>query len=88
MAKSYRTISLLNCLGKVVERAAAELLSRHCEGGDTLHSGQFGARGRRFAVETVDTLITWVEEAWGRKEITGALCMMSRRLSQAWRGGA
>ena len=38
-AKSYRTISLLNCLGKGVERVATELLSRHCEVNGTLHDG-------------------------------------------------
>lgn len=62
MAKSYRTISLLNCLGKVTERVVAELLSRHCEGQATLHPGQFGARTKRSAVEAVVTLISWVEE--------------------------
>ena len=75
LAKNYRTISLLNCLGKVVERVATEVLSQHCEGGDTLHDGQFGARRRRSAVEAVGRLIGWVEDGWKRKEITGALCM-------------
>lgn len=31
LAKSYRVISLLNCLGKVVERLVAEMLSQFCE---------------------------------------------------------
>ena len=75
LAKNYRTISLLNCLGKVVERVATELLSQHCEGEETLHEGQFGARRRRSAVEAVGRLIGWVESGWQRKEITGALCM-------------
>ena len=31
LAKSYRCISLLNCLGKMVEKVAAMLVSAHCE---------------------------------------------------------
>lgn len=46
MAKSYRMISLLSCLGNVVERVVVELLSRHCEGGDTLHPGRSGPEKR------------------------------------------
>ena len=34
LAKSYRVISLLNCLGKMVEEVAAMLLSTHCEATD------------------------------------------------------
>lgn len=74
-AKSYRTISLLNCLAKVVERVVTELLCRHCEGDDTLHERRFGARRKRSAVEPVGTLVSWVEESWRKKEITGTICM-------------
>lgn len=35
LAKSYRVISLLNCLGKMVEEVAAMLLSAHCEATDS-----------------------------------------------------
>ena len=30
-AKAYRCISLLNCLGKMVEKVVANLISEHCE---------------------------------------------------------
>ena len=75
LAKSYRTISFINCLGKVVERVATELLGQHCEGEGTIHEGQFGARRRRSAVEAVGRLVGWVESGCKKKEITGALCM-------------
>ena len=49
LAKSYRTIPLLSCLGKAVERVVTELLSRHCETSGTLHEGssERDERGRR-----------------------------------------
>lgn len=37
--KSYRVISLLNCLGKVVEKLVPEKLSRFCETQGKLHRG-------------------------------------------------
>lgn len=43
LVKSYRVISLLNCLGKVVEKVVAGLLSEHCEKFSKLHQGQMGA---------------------------------------------
>jgi hypothetical protein len=45
--KSYRVISLLNCLGKVVEKIAAEAISDHCEATGALHPGQIGSRKDR-----------------------------------------
>lgn len=59
----------------MVERVITELLSRHCEGSGALRPGQFGAGRKRSVVEAVGTLVSWVEESWERKEITGALCM-------------
>ena len=39
LAKAYRVISLLNCLGKMVEKMAAELISAHCEALNKFHLG-------------------------------------------------
>ena len=39
LAKSYRCISLLDCLGKMVEKVAAMLVSAHCERVRGLHRG-------------------------------------------------
>lgn len=46
-AKAYRVISLLNCLGKVVERAVATWIASHCEANEIFHRGQFGCRRGR-----------------------------------------
>jgi hypothetical protein len=39
LVKAYRVISLLNCLGKVVEKIAAEAIADHCETTGGLHLG-------------------------------------------------
>jgi hypothetical protein len=44
VAKAYRVISLLNCLGKVVERAVATWIASYCETNDIFHRGQFGCQ--------------------------------------------
>jgi Reverse transcriptase (RNA-dependent DNA polymerase) len=53
----YRVISLLSCLGKVVEKVVAELITDHCESRQTLHKGQMGSRKNRSAVDAVACLI-------------------------------
>jgi len=42
--KAYLSISLLSCMGKVVENVAAELLSEEAERSGLLSDGQFGIR--------------------------------------------
>ena len=42
LAKIYRVISLLNSMGKVIERVASELLNQHCEATDSLHRHRYG----------------------------------------------
>ena len=50
LVKSYRVISLLNCLGKVVEKLVAEQLSQFCETNGKLHKRQMGAQKHRSAI--------------------------------------
>ena len=69
---SYRVITLLNCLGKVVEKVAANAIAAECERRKLLHDGQFGCRKRRSAIDAVGRLMKRVEEAWGRgNTVTG-----------------
>jgi hypothetical protein len=74
-AKSYRVISLLNCLGKVVEKVVATMISDHCEREGTFHPGQYGSRKQRSAVDAVGVLMASVQESWSRGRVCGALCM-------------
>ena len=73
--KSYRVISLLNCLGKVVEKIVATALSNLCEENKLLHKGQFGYRKQRNAIDAVAKLILTTENAWNSKQQLGALFM-------------
>ena len=75
LAKAYRVISLLNCLGKTVEKTAAILVSAHCELSGGFHPGQYGCRTRRSAVDAVGVVIAQTQEAWKRGCIVGALLM-------------
>lgn len=47
LVRSYRVISLLNCMGKVLEKAVAEQLFQFCKAYFKLHPGQMGARKER-----------------------------------------
>ena len=60
LAKSYRCISLLNCLGKMVEKVVAELVGAHCDRGQGFHPGQYGCRKGRSAVDAVGVTIAQV----------------------------
>lgn len=75
LVESYRVISLLSCLGKVVEKVVAELLLQYCEIFSKLHSGQMGARKQRCAIDAVACLIHKVQESWAEKKLVAALFM-------------
>ena len=66
VAKAYRVIPLLNCLGKVVEKVAVNAVAEECERRRLLHDRQFGCRKRRSAIDVIGRLMERVEEAWGR----------------------
>ena len=75
LVKSYRVISLLNCLGKVVEKVVAGSLSQYCETYSKLHMGQMGARKQRCAIDALASLIHRVQESWAEKKLAAALFM-------------
>ena len=73
LVKSYRVISLLNCMGKLVEKVIAEQLSQFSENFLKLHQGQMGARKERCAIDIVASLIHEVEQQWAKKKLAAAL---------------
>ena len=75
LVKSYRVISLLNCIGKVVQKVVAKELSHYCEDYSKLHLGQMGDRRERLAIDTVATLVHVVQEKWEEKKLAAALFM-------------
>ena len=62
LVKSYRIISLLNCMGKFVEKVVAEQLSQFSENFLKLHQGQTRARKERCTIDAVASLIHKVEQ--------------------------
>ena len=62
LVRSYRVISLLNCICKVVEKVMAQELSRYCEEYSKLYPGQMGDRKERLAIDAVATLVHTVQE--------------------------
>lgn len=75
LVKSYRVISLPNCIGKLVEKVVAEELSQFCETNQKLHNGQMGARKNRCALDAVAIMVNSIHKAWEEKKITGTLLM-------------
>jgi len=75
VAKAYRVITLLNCLGKVVEKVAASTTADKWERRRLLHDGQCGCRKRRSAIDAVGKLMKRVEEVWGRGNTAAVMLM-------------
>ena len=75
LVRSYRVISLLSWIGKVVEKVVAKELSHYCEDYSKLHPGQMGGRRERSAIDAVATLVHAVQEKWEEKKLAAALFM-------------
>jgi hypothetical protein len=73
--KAYRSISLLSCMGKVVEKVAAELLSEEAESRGLLSDGQFGSRKGRSAIYAAAIMVDRAHAACTNGHITGGLLM-------------
>jgi hypothetical protein len=73
--KAYRSISLLSCMGKVVEKVAVELLSEEAERRGLLSDGQFGSRKGRSAIDAAAIMVDRAHAAWTNSHITGVPLM-------------
>lgn len=76
LVRSYQVISLLNCMGKVVEKVVAEQLSHYCEKRFNLHPGQMGGRKERSVIDALATLAHTVQERWAEKKLAAAFSWM------------
>ncbi|EED23621.1 reverse transcriptase, putative [Talaromyces stipitatus ATCC 10500] len=75
LASAYRVISLLKCLGKVIEKLVAELITNFAEAQDLFHNGQFGGRRQRSAIDAVAYLVEEIHQAWANRKLAAALFM-------------
>ena len=56
LPKSYRVITLLNCLGKIAEKMIVSRLSYLAETTDLLYPDQMGSRARKSAIDAALSL--------------------------------
>ncbi|EED15961.1 reverse transcriptase, putative [Talaromyces stipitatus ATCC 10500] len=75
LASAYRVISLLKCLGKVIEKIAAELITSFAEAQGLFHDGQFGGRTQCSAIDAVACLVEEIHQAWANRKLAAALFM-------------
>ena len=75
LVKFYWVISLLNFLGKVVEKVVAEQLLQFCKANGKLHKGKMGTRKHVLAIDAAALLIQKVQEVWQSRKIAKALFM-------------
>jgi ribonuclease HI len=75
LPKSYRVVSLLNCLGKISEKIIAERLSFFAETTNLLYFDQIGGRKQKSAIDAAITLLSDIEIKKHEKKITSALLL-------------
>jgi len=73
--KAYRSISLSSCIGKVVEKVVAELLSDEAERKGLVSDGKFGSRRGWSAIDAAGILVDRAHPAWRDGHIAGVLLM-------------
>ena len=75
ISKSYRVISLLNCLKKIVKKIVASVLSNFYKEKELLHKDQFRYRKQRNTIDTVVKLILTTENVWSSRQQLETLFM-------------
>jgi len=75
ISKSYRVVSLLNCLKKVAEKIIAARLSYTAEMSDLLNIDQIGDRRQKSAIDAVLSLVHDIQLAKHEKKATSVLFM-------------
>jgi hypothetical protein len=73
--KVYHSISLLSCMGKVVEKVDAELLSEEAERSGLQSDGQFGSRKGWSAIDAPAIMVDRAHAGCTNGHITGVLPM-------------
>src|SRR5438034_6464262 len=72
-SKSYKVISLLNCLNKIYERIITERLSYFAETTDLLHYDQIDNNKQKSAIDAAILLLSDIEINKHEKKLTSVL---------------
>ena len=75
LPKTYRIITLLNCLGKVAKKIIITRLSHLGESTNLLYKEQIGERKKRSAVDAVLALIYNTKEAMNNNKVFSCLLL-------------
>jgi len=73
--KASRSLSLLRCMGNVVERLVAEILPYVAQRRGLLSDGQFGRSKGQSSIDAVAIILKRAHAAWTNGHITGVLLM-------------
>lgn len=73
LARAYRLITLLECLGKVLEKVIAKRLTFLAGRLDLVPSNQFGGRSNSSTTDALLTFVNDVHAAWNHDKVTSAL---------------
>lgn len=80
LIKSYRIISFLNCLGKIVEKVVAKQLSQFCKKNKKFYKQQIEVRNYSSVIDVAALLIQKIQEVWQNQKIAGKLFINIKRL--------
>ena len=79
LVKSYRIISLLNCMGRIVEKVIVAQLLHYREKFAKLHPGQLRTQKQRCAINAVAALVHKMQKCWEKKKLAAALFLDVKR---------
>ena len=87
-AKNYRPISLLSCVGKVLERIIADRISVHMEENNMFAKSQSGFRRKRMTSEQIFRLTEECHSAFKKQQTTAALFLDAEAaFDRCWHSG-
>ena len=87
-AKNFRPISLLSCVGKVLERIIADRISMHMEKNNMFAKSQSGFRRKRMTSEQIFRLSEECHTAFKKQQTTAALFLDAEAaFDRCWHSG-
>ena len=73
LAKSYRPIALMNCMGKILSSCVTDTLEYHVERLSLLPNHHFGGRAGRTTTDSLHLITKTIRDAWRTKKVASIL---------------